>query len=177
MPRRPKRMSDFTERMSSSGPPQSSARSYPSGAVPPFSSAAASRTRTVTRRTASGSKSTLVTQVKSPSYRSSSRSRPVVLPSAARARPMRAEVSSSCSAAVSASLPQTPAWAVHPEQFAVCSHWKQNMLVSSLIMKSPLMFTGALLTPCCRDYINAPRRCMLFSQRIDGFRGSFSIPW
>jgi hypothetical protein len=40
---------------------------------------------------------------------------------------MSAPVSASCRRAVGAFLPQTPAAPVQPVQWAVCSHWKQNI--------------------------------------------------
>ena len=73
-------------------------------------------------RMESSSKATLVTVVKSPSITTRSVVSFLSLFAQARARPMRAPVSSSWSAAVSAVFPHTPAFPVHPLHPAVCSH-------------------------------------------------------
>lgn len=80
-------------------------------------------TRAVTSRMAAASKFTFVSVVKSASMmRLHVPSFTPGLPSAARARPMSAPVSSSCKFAVSALFPHTPALPVQPVQCAACSH-------------------------------------------------------
>jgi len=71
-----------------------------------------------------GSKSTLVMVVNNPSVSRSACGGWMGLPmsSSRVAKPMSAPVSLSCASAVSADLPQTPAFPVQAVQFAACSH-------------------------------------------------------
>ena len=121
MPRRPKRIRDFRERMSSLAP-QSSDMSMG------LASPAAFLTAAIWALRSAQSKSTLLRVENMALMTMLSVSGVDCLPSRDCARATRAPVSSSCRRAASVVFPQTPADPVQPLPPAVCSHWKQNIL-------------------------------------------------
>ena len=87
--------------------------------------------------TRSSEKFTFVTHMNKPRFNNCTFSNVTSVACIARAKPINAAVNSSCKFATGAVLPHTPC-TVQPFGCAVCSHWKQNILIITSLGTLPI---------------------------------------